>query len=48
MRLAYGTSVPAGWLVALKYVRDRAHVKLIVPSKMGQQTSYGEGLSLLL
>ncbi len=37
MRLAYGTSVPAGWLVALKYVRDRAHVKLIVPSKMGQQ-----------
>jgi len=29
--------VPAGWLVALKYVRDRAHVKLIVPSKMGQQ-----------
>lgn len=37
MRLAYGTSVPAGWLVALKYVRDRAHVKLIIPSKMGQQ-----------
>lgn len=34
---AYGTSVPAGWLVALSYVRDGAHVKLIVPSKMGQQ-----------
>lgn len=37
MRASYGTSVPAGWLVALSYVRDRAHVKLIVPSKMGQQ-----------
>ncbi|MGN0047434.1 MAG: DUF4827 domain-containing protein [Bacteroides sp.] len=31
------TSVPAGWLVPLVYVRDRAHVKLIVPSKMGSQ-----------
>lgn len=31
----YGTSVPAGWLVPLSYVRDRAHVRLIVPSKMG-------------
>ena len=37
MRASYGTSVPAGWLVALSYVRDGAHVKLIVPSKMGQQ-----------
>lgn len=37
MYLSYGTSVPAGWLVALSYVRDGAHVKLIVPSKMGQQ-----------
>ena len=35
----YGSSVPAGWLVALNYVRDGAHVKLIVPSKMGQQTA---------
>ena len=32
----YNSSVPAGWLVPLSYVRDRAHVKLIVPSKMGQ------------
>jgi len=37
MRASYGTSVPAGWLVALSYVRNGAHVKLIVPSKMGQQ-----------
>lgn len=35
MYMAYGSSVPAGWLVALSYVRDGAHVKLIVPSKMG-------------
>ncbi|MBQ8674368.1 MAG: DUF4827 domain-containing protein [Bacteroides sp.] len=34
----YGSSVPAGWLVPLSYVRDRAHVKLIVPSKMGHST----------
>lgn len=32
----YQSSVPAGWLVPLEYVCDRAHVKLIVPSKMGQ------------
>lgn len=31
------TAVPAGWLVPLPYVRDRAHVRLIVPSKMGHQ-----------
>jgi hypothetical protein len=37
MYLSYGTSVPAGWLVTLSYVRDGAHVKLIVPSKMGQK-----------
>ena len=35
----YGTSVPAGWLVPLPYVRDMAHVKLIVPSKMGHSTA---------
>ena len=35
MRQAYGTSVPAGWLVPLEYVRDGAHVRLIVPSEMG-------------
>ena len=31
----YGTSVPSGWLLALRYIRSGAHVKLIVPSKMG-------------
>lgn len=36
----YGNStVPAGWLVPLSYVRDRAHVRLIVPSKMGHNTA---------
>ncbi|KAA6323278.1 hypothetical protein EZS27_027269 [termite gut metagenome] len=32
---SYGTAVPAGWLLPLQYVKDGAHVKLIVPSKMG-------------
>lgn len=31
----YGTSVPAGWLMALQYVKDGAHIRLIVPSKSG-------------
>ncbi|KAA6326817.1 hypothetical protein EZS27_024125 [termite gut metagenome] len=31
----YGSSVPAGWLLPLQYIKDGAHVKLIVPSKMG-------------
>ncbi len=36
----YGsTAVPSGWLVPLKYVRDSAAVKLIVPSKMGHSTA---------
>lgn len=35
----YGPSVPAGWLVPLVYVRDGAHVKLIVPSKMGHSSA---------
>lgn len=39
MLSVYGLQVPAGWLVPLTYVRDGAHVKLIVPSKMGQQTA---------
>ena len=29
------TEVPSGWLLALPFVRDNAHVRLIVPSKMG-------------
>lgn len=40
--LYYGTSVPAGWLVPLSYVRDGAHVRLIVPSKMGHNTAISE------
>lgn len=40
MLQAYSSSaVPAGWLVPLVYVRDRAHVKLIVPSKMGHSSA---------
>lgn len=36
----YGsTTVPAGWLAALAYIRDGAHVKLIVPHKMGHDTA---------
>ncbi len=31
----YSTLVPAGWLLPLKYIRDGAHIQLIVPSKMG-------------
>lgn len=33
------TAVPAGWMIPLKYVRSNAHVKLIVPSKMGHETA---------
>lgn len=33
------TTVPAGWLAALAYVRDGAHVKLIVPHKMGHDVA---------
>lgn len=40
MYMAYRyTAVPAGWLVPLPYVRDKAHVRLIVPSKMGHQSA---------
>ena len=35
----YGSSVPSGWLIPLKYVRDNAKVRLIVPSKMGHQNA---------
>jgi hypothetical protein len=35
----YGTSVPSGWLLPLQYIKDGAHVKLIVPSKMGHTTA---------
>lgn len=39
MMAYYTTAVPAGWLVPLVYVRDRSHVRLIVPSKMGTQNA---------
>lgn len=39
LRSYQSSAVPAGWLVALSYVRDGAHVKLIVPSKMGHQSA---------
>ncbi len=35
----YGSTVPAGWLVPLAYVRDGAHVRLIIPSDMGHNTA---------
>ena len=41
-------TVPAGWLVPLTYVRDMAHVKLIVPSKMGASDSHAICLPLFL
>lgn len=36
LQIYQSTSVPSGWLVPLKYVRDGAFVKLIVPHKLGQ------------
>lgn len=42
LRAYQSSAVPAGWLVALSYVRDGAHVKLIVPSKMGHQSAMQE------
>ena len=39
MMAYYSTAVPAGWLVPLTYIYNGAHVKLIVPSKMGHQSA---------
>ena len=36
---SYGTAIPGGWLLALPYLRDNAHVRLIIPSKMGHRIS---------
>ncbi len=33
------TTVPSGWLFALKYLRSGAAIKIIVPSKMGHTTA---------
>ncbi|KAA6345203.1 hypothetical protein EZS27_007230 [termite gut metagenome] len=36
----YGsTVVPTGWIIPLSYIKNGAHVKLIVPSKMGHSTA---------
>lgn len=38
--LYYNTAaVPAGWLSCLPYIKDDAHVKLIVPSKAGHENA---------
>ncbi len=34
--------VPAGWLIAMRFVRKGAHIKVIVPSKMGHVYSLRE------
>ncbi|BEG99359.1 DUF4827 domain-containing protein [Bacteroides sedimenti] len=39
MLSAYGSAVPAGWLMPLQYVGDGAKVKVIVPSKQGHSTA---------
>ena len=41
-------TVPAGWLVPLTYVRDMAHVKLIVRFQDGASDSYAICLPLFL
>ncbi|MDR0892424.1 MAG: DUF4827 domain-containing protein [Mediterranea sp.] len=33
------TAVPQGWLAVLPYLRNGAHVKLIIPSKVGHNTA---------
>ena len=35
----YGSAIPSVWLIALPYLRNNAHVRLIVPSKMGHTTA---------
>ncbi len=35
----YDSTVPSGWLMALGYIRDGAHVRMIVPSKSGHSTA---------
>ncbi len=39
MYASYGSQVPAGWLVPFPYIRDKAHVRLILPHKMGHSTA---------
>jgi len=39
MYSAYGSAVPSGWMVPLTYIKNMAHVKLIVPAKMGHTTA---------
>ena len=42
MLVVYGSNVPYGWLIALKYLRHDSQVKLIVPSSAGHSSSYQE------
>lgn len=36
----YGTrGVPAGWIISLPYLKNKAHIRLIVPSKMGHNSA---------
>lgn len=39
MLTAYGSAVPAGWLLPLLYVGDGAKIKVIVPSAQGHTTA---------
>ena len=39
MGVYYGSKVPQAWLVALQYVHDGAHVKIIAPSKLGHESA---------
>lgn len=35
-------NVPSGWLIAMRFARKGAHLKVIVPSKMGHQAASSE------
>ncbi|WP_321425943.1 DUF4827 domain-containing protein [uncultured Bacteroides sp.] len=39
MLTAYGSAVPAGWLLPLLYVGDGAKIKVLVPSAQGHSTA---------
>lgn len=39
MGVYYGPKVPQGWLQAMQFLRDGAHIKIIVPSKQGHKTA---------
>ena len=39
MGVYYGSKVPQAWLIALQYVHDGAHIKVIAPSKLGHESA---------